>query len=275
VIVDYHMHLRAPRERGSEPLVHTIEAVERFVERALDRGVDEIGFTEHVYYFRQTRRIWYLPYHLERCSYDLDAYVEVLLEARGRGLPVKLGLELDHVAERQDELAGLVAPYPWDFLLGSVHEVLDVAVDQRPGIWERLSVEEVWRRYVRSVLELAGSGHVDVMSHPDLAKIYGRRPGPPVLAELHEELARGLAGAGVAAEVSTAGLRKPVGEIYPSDGLLHELGRHGVPITTASDAHEPHLVGEDFERALELVRGAGYETVSVFDRRERRQEAIG
>jgi histidinol-phosphatase (PHP family) len=255
--------------------VHTIEAVERFVERALERGVDEIGFTEHVYYFRQTRPIWYLPYHLERCSYDLDAYAEVLLEARGRGLPVKLGLEIDHVAERQDELAGLVASYPWDFLLGSVHEVLDVAVDQHPGIWERLSVEEVWRRYVRSVLELAGSGHVDVMSHPDLAKIYGRRPGPPVLAELHEELARGLAGAGVAAEVSTAGLRKPVGEIYPSDGLLHELGRHGVPITTASDAHEPHLVGEDFDRALELVRGAGYETVSVFDRRERRQEAIG
>jgi histidinol-phosphatase (PHP family) len=275
VIVDYHMHLRAPREGGSEPLVHTIEAVERFVERALERGVDEVGFTEHVYYFSQTRRIWYLPYHLERCSYDLDGYVEVLLEARGRGLPVKLGLEIDHVPARQDELAGLVAPYPWDFLLGSVHEVLDVAVDQRPGIWERLSVEEVWRRYVRSVLELAGSGHVDVMSHPDLAKIYGRRPGPPVLAELHEELARGLAGAGVAAEVSTAGLRKPVGEIYPSDGLLHELRRHGVPITTASDAHEPHLVGEDFERALELVRGAGYETVSVFDRRERRQEAIG
>jgi histidinol-phosphatase (PHP family) len=125
------------------------------------------------------------------------------------------------------------------------------------------------------VLELASSGHVDVMSHPDLAKIYGRRPGPPVLADLHEELARGLAGAGVAAEVSTAGLRKPVGEIYPSDGLLHALARHGVPITTASDAHEPHLVGEDFDRALELVRGAGYETVSVFDRRERRQEAIG
>jgi histidinol-phosphatase (PHP family) len=275
VIVDYHMHLRAPKTGGSEPLEHTLDAVERFAERALERGVDEIGFTEHVYYFRQTRAVWHLPYHLERCSRDLEAYVTVLLDARARGLPVKVGLEVDHAPGRQDELAELLAPYPWDFLLGSVHEVLDLAVDQEPGIWERHSVEEVWRRYVRSVLELAGSGHVDVMSHPDLAKIYGRRPDPAVLEELHEELARGLAAAGVAAEVSTAGLRKPVGEIYPSEGLLAAFARHEVPITTASDAHEPHLVGEDFDRALELVRRAGYTTVSVFDRRERRQEAIG
>lgn len=275
MIVDYHLHLRGPKARGSEPLEHTLAAVERYAERALERGVDEIGFSEHVYYFRQTRAAWHLPYHLERCTYDLDAYVGVLQEARARGLPVKLGLELDHAPGRQDELAGLIAPYPWDFLLGSVHEVLDHAVDQEPGVWERLPVDEVWRRYVRSVLELAGSGHVDVMSHPDLAKIYGRRPAPAVLAELDEELARGLAAAGVAAEVSTAGLRKPVGEIYPSDSLLAAFARHGVPITIASDAHEPRLVGEDFDRALELVRGAGYGTVSVFDRRERRQEAIG
>jgi len=275
VIVDYHMHLRAPKVRGSEPLDHTLEAVERFVARALDRGVDEIGFTEHVYYFRQTRAVWHLPYHLERCSFDLDAYVDVLLEARACGLPVKVGLELDNAPGRQDELAELLAPYPWDFLLGSVHEVLDIAVDQEPGIWELLPVDEVWRDYARSVLELAGSGHVDVMSHPDLAKIYGRRPDPPVLEELYEELARGLAAAGVAAEVSTAGLRKPVGEIYPSDGLLEAFARYGVPITIASDAHESQLVGEDFDRAIELVRAAGYATISVFDRRKRRQEELG
>jgi histidinol-phosphatase (PHP family) len=275
VIVDYHMHLRAPKENGSEPLLHTTETLERFVERASERGVDEIGFTEHVYYFEQTRPVWVLPYHLERCAYDLDAYVSVVVAAKERGLPVKLGLEVDHAPGRQDELAELLAPYPWDFLLGSVHEVLDVAVDQRPGIWEQMTVDEVWRKYIRSVLELAASGHVDVMSHPDLAKIYGRRPSPPVLDELHEELAEGIAAAGVAVEVSTAGLRKPVGEIYPSEGLLRAFARRGVPITTAADAHEDHLVGEDFDRALELVRRVGYDTVSVFDRRKRRQAQLG
>ncbi len=275
MIVDYHMHLRAPREGRSEPLRHTAEAIDRFVERAAERGVDEIGFTEHVYYFRETRGIWLLPYHLERCEHELDAYVGVILDAKERGLPVKLGLEVDHVPGRQDELAELIAPYPWDFLLGSVHEVLDTAVDQRPGIWEQMTVEEVWRGYVRSVVALAGTGHVDVMSHPDLAKIYGRRPSPSILEPLYEVLAAGVAEAGVAIEVSTAGLRKPVGEIYPAEQLLQAFRAREVPITIAADAHEPHLVGEDFDLALDLVRRVGYDTVSVFEARQRRQEPLG
>jgi histidinol-phosphatase (PHP family) len=255
--------------------VHTREAIERFVERAAERGIDEIAFTEHVYYFVQTREIWNLPYHLERCVHDVEAYVGAVLDAKRDGLPVKLGLEIDKVPGRQDRLAELVAPYPWDVLLGSVHEVLEVAVDQAPGVWERLSVEEVWRGYVRSVVELASSGAVDVMAHPDLAKIYGRRPEPAVLGELHEEFAAGLAAAGVAAEISTAGLRKPVGEIYPSEDLLGAFRRHGVPVTLASDAHEAHLVGEDYDRALDLARRVGYDTVSVLDGRKRRQVELG
>jgi histidinol-phosphatase (PHP family) len=274
MIVDYHMHLRGPKQGAHEPLVHTVEAIERFVERAAQRGVDEIAFTEHVYYFSQTRDVWFLPYHLERCRFDLEAYVGAVLEARDRGLPVKLGLEVDHAPGRQDELAAVLEPYPWDLLLGSMHEVIDDPIDQRPGIWQRLSVEDVWRHYVDGVCELAASGHVDVMSHPDLAKIYGLRPEPDVLAELHAAFAEGIARAGVAVEVSTAGLRKPVGEIYPSEDLLRAFHARGVPITLASDAHEAHLVGEDYGQALDLVRRVGYRTVTVFEDRKPRQEPI-
>src|SRR5213078_1913110 len=125
VIVDYHMHLRDPDERVD----HTVEAAERYVETAAARGVDEIGFSEHVYYFRQTRDSWTVPYCTERCVHDLDTYVDAVLEAKRQGLPVKLGLEVDYVGEGQDELAAVLAPYPWDYLLGSVHYLGDHAVD--------------------------------------------------------------------------------------------------------------------------------------------------
>jgi histidinol-phosphatase (PHP family) len=276
MIVDYHLHLRRPKdETGAEPLEHTVGAVERFVEAAGRLGVDELGFTEHVYYFRQTREIWHLPYHLERCIHDLDAYVGAVLEAKRRGLPVKLGLEVDRVPDRQDELAELIAPYPWDFLLGSVHEVLEVAVDQEPGIWERLPVDEVWRSYFASLCDLARSGHADVMAHPDLAKIYGDFPPDGVAQELYGQAAEAFAEGGVAAEISTAGLRKPVGEMYPAPGFLEACRRRDVPITIASDAHEPRLVGYELARAVELARRTGYETVTVFDGRRSRQEPLG
>lgn len=276
MIVDYHMHLRGPAgPDGAEPLVHTLDAVERYVEAAAARGVDEIAFTEHVYYFRQTRDVWHIPYHLERCVHDLDAYVDVVVEARRRGLPVRLGLEVDRVGERQERLTERLAPYPWDVLLGSVHEVRELPIDLEPGVWGELPVETVWREYFAALCELAGSGHVDVIAHPDLAKIYGRRPGAAVVAELHERAAEELAAAGVAVEISTAGLRKPVGELYPDEQFLRALRERGVPITIASDAHGSERVGESFERALELARRVGYETVSAFDGRRRRQEPLG
>jgi histidinol-phosphatase (PHP family) len=251
------MHLRDPEER----IDHTVGGIERFVEVAAERGVDEIGFTEHVYYFTSTRALWSVPYLFERCVYDLDAYVDAILEAKGQGLPVKLGLEVDYVGERQDELAALLDPYPWDYLLGSVHWLGQVAVDMQPGVWAEASVDGVWARYMSALAELAASGHVDVLAHPDLAKIFGQRPQRIEYPALD----------GVALEISTAGLHKPVGELYPDAEML--AGRP--PITLASDAHVPANVGRDFDRALEHARAAGYETVTVFHGRQGRQEPLG
>jgi histidinol-phosphatase (PHP family) len=275
MIVDYHMHLRGPAEGREGPIEHTVEAVERFAEQAAASGVDEIGFTEHVYYFRELDRFVEHPYQRSRLGHDLDAYCDAVLEGKRRGLPVKLGLELDWVPERAAELADLLAPYPWDFLLGSVHIVEGEAVDMEPGLWERLSVEDVWSRYFEAVGELAASGLVDVLAHLDLVKIFRRRPASSAVAAHHAAAAAAVGRAGVAVEVSTAGLRKPVGELYPAPELLARCREHGAAATLASDAHVAGDVGRDFPAALELLQGAGYDTVTVFDGRRARQEPLG
>ena len=257
MIVDYHMHLRDPDER----IDHTIEGIERFVETAVARGVGEIGFTEHVYYFRQTRELWTRPYETERCVYDLDTYCDAICEAKRMGFPVKLGLEVDYVGPEQARLAELLEPWPWDFLLGSVHTIDGLAVDQAPGIWAELPIDEVWRRYFSALADLAASGHVDVLGHPDLVKIFGRRPRRIEYPDL----------GGIVLEISTAGLHKHVGELYPDPPML---AGHP-PITLASDAHTPQDVGRDFDQALALARAAGYETVTVFDRRTAYQTRLG
>ena len=267
MIVDYHMHLR-DRDEEERAGHYTAERAELYVGRAHELGIDEIGFSEHVYHFEPTRALWDIPWMLERCTDDLDEYVDAVLEVKRRGLPVKLGLEVDYFPGVEERLAELLAPYPWDYLLGSVHYVDGHAVDQLPGLAEELGPAQAWASYVDRLTRLAASGLVDVLAHPDLVKIFGHRRVWD-WSGLVEALD------GVCLEISTAGLRKPVGELYPDRGFLDACRRHEVPVTTASDAHEPAIVGEDVGRAVELARSAGYETVSVFDGRVRRQEPLG
>jgi histidinol-phosphatase (PHP family) len=271
LIVDYHMHLRDPEER----IDHTVEAVERFVEQAGKRGIDEIGFTEHIYYFEQTRRFWTETYQLERCVYDLDRYVEAVAEGKRRGLPVKLGLEVDYAPGSERELADLLAGYPFDYLLGSVHFVDGFAVDSEPGLVEKLGPEEAWRRYFVWLRNAARSGLFDSLSHPDLVKHHGPRARPESVVWLHEETADAIDAAGVCIEVSSAGLHKPVGELYPDQQLLTACHERGVPITLASDAHVPQNVGRDLDRAIAYAREGGYETVTVYEARNAHQEPLG
>jgi histidinol-phosphatase (PHP family) len=275
VIVDYHMHLRGPSNGHEGPVEHTTEAVERYVEAARDRGVDEIGLTEHVYYFRQFDALVEHPNQRDKIGHELETYVDAVVEAKSRGLPVKLGLELDYFPGREAEVAELLAPYPWDYLLGSVHILEGEAVDVEPGVWARLPVAEVWRRYFVALRGLARSGLVDVLAHPDLVKIFDRRPAAEEIEFMREETVDAIEASGVAVEVSTAGLRKRVGELYPAPDFLQACRERGVDVTLASDAHVEGDVGRDFDRALELLDETGYETVTVFDRRARRQDPLG
>ncbi len=271
MIVDYHMHLRDPEER----IEHTPQAVEHYVETAVARGIDEIGFAEHVYYFEQTKQLWTEGYMLERCKYDLEAYVGAVVTAKEAGLPVKLGLEVDYFPGTEPGLASLLAGYPFDYMLGSVHFVDGFPVDQEPGLVEKLGPGEAWRRYFVWLRNAARSGLFDSLSHPDLVKHHGPRAEVEAVAWMHEETADAIEAAGVCVEVSSAGLRKPVGELYPDPELLEGCHRRNVPITLASDAHVPQDVGRELDRAVEHARGAGYETVTVFEGRERRQEQLG
>src|SRR2546430_12410608 len=168
------VHLR--NERGE--IAHDTRAVDPFVESARAAGVDEIGFTEHIYYFKQTRSLWTVPYHTERCLSDIEAYVSAVVTARDRGLPVKLGLEVDYVPGREEETRELLAPYPWDYLLGSLHYIGGLGVDNEPRLVDAVGVEEAWRVYFEALAAAARRGLFDSLSHPDPGKDFGAPAGP-------------------------------------------------------------------------------------------------
>jgi histidinol-phosphatase (PHP family) len=155
----------------------------------------------------------------------------------------------------------------------------DRAVDHEGwDIWEASGdPDSVWRGYFEALAEAARSGLFDVMAHPDLVKVWGRgRPRPERDPRFYYELALdGIAESGIAVEVSTAGLRKPVGELYPAPAFLEMVLDAGNPIALSSDAHVPGDLGAGYDAAVELLTGLGVGELCVFDRRRRRLEPLG
>jgi histidinol-phosphatase (PHP family) len=286
-VLDYHLHLWPHGTRASQP---TLEQLAMYCERAAAAGVSEIALTEHLFRFRQADAVlrdWWQSepdpalraqmagYWDDHVSADLDVYVEAVLEAKAAGLPVLLGLEVDHYAGRMDDVARVLAGYPFDVLLGSVHWIggwgFDILED--PVVmaeWDHRSIEATWDGYTEALEELAASRVCDVLAHPDLPKVSGRRPAVP--DEWYERMAEAAASSGMAAEVSSAGWRKPVDEAYPAPALLSRFHKRDVPVTTASDAHGLPDVAGRVDDLRALLAEAGYETLAGF--RDRRRYVV-
>jgi histidinol-phosphatase (PHP family) len=277
-LTDYHVHLR-PDDPGTEAADYFTERnLARFVERAREQGIEELGFSEHVYRFREALEVWRHPFWVEQAVDRLDDYVEFLLAMRDAGYPVKIGIELDYVRGREEELAALLEGRPFDYVVGSVHFIAERAVDHEGyDAWRESAPGEVWREYFEAVGDAAATGLFDVLAHLDLVKVWGAgRPAPPEpLTTYYASAMSAIRVADVAIELSTAGLRKPVGEMYPSPDLLAMCLAAGTPVSLSSDAHVPEHVGFAYDRAVETLRALGVDQVAVFEGRTRRLEPLG
>ncbi len=288
-MLDYHLHLWPHGQRESTP---TIEQVAAYCERAGAAGVTEIALTEHLFRFSQAdellRGFWddepkaalresMLRYWDDHAHADLDEYVSCVEEAKKAGLPVVLGLEVDYYRDRMSEVASLLDGYPFDVLLGSVHWIgawrFDDLVDPASmDEWSARDVDRAWDDYVSAMEELAASGVCDVLAHPDLIKVTGRRHSQP--EECWDRLTEAAVRSEMAAELSSAGCRKPVGQFYPDQGLLKRLVDRGVPLTTASDAHGLADVADRAAQMADLLSQMKVETLRGFRRREPREMPV-
>jgi len=277
VLTDYHVHLR-PDAPGTTAERHFTAANARhYRETAQQRGIAELGVSEHIYRFREALDVWDHALWRDSAVDDLDAYCAFVRDETD----LRLGIEADFVPGREERLRTLLEARDWDYVVGSVHFLGDGAhaLDHPDyDIWSQgRSPDEVWAQYFEWLGDAARTGLFDILAHPDLVKHWGEhRPRPDGdLRRFYELAIDGIAESGVAVELSTAGLRKPIGELYPSTGFLEMVLEAGNPVALSSDAHTAEDLGHGYEHAVELLAGMGVGELAVFEGRQRRLEPIG
>jgi histidinol-phosphatase (PHP family) len=256
---DYHMHTVLCR--------HAVGVPTEYAAQAIQRGLTEIGFSEHNPMIRDDYDDWHM---LQR---DFDDYINKVEQARRDhpNLVIKIALEVDYIPGQEDYIRSLAARHPWDYLIGAVHyvsESWDLDNPQKISEWKHRDPFEVWTVYFERMTMAAASGLFDIMAHADLCKkfcFYPKQDYMPLVTQFLKTVKE----ADLAMELNTAGLRKDCREIYPSRSIVELAARHGVPITFASDAHAPGEVGMNFDDAVALARAAGYTQTCRFSGRKR------
>jgi len=254
--IDYHIHTkRCGHARGE---------MSEYVECAIAAGLEEIGFSDHLPFLHKrdtgyTMALEELPHYVEEVS---------SLRKRYPDIRIKLGIEADFFPGQEKAIESLINQYDFDYVLGSVHFIdgwgFDIP-DQKES-WKGKDVNQVYSRYFKLLRQSASVPFFNIIGHPDLVKKFGHRASVSFKEDI-EETARTFQASGVAVEVNTSGLRKPVQEIYPARPLLEAYCRHRVPIVLGSDAHAPDEVGKDFEAAVQLAQDVGYQEALVYEKR--------
>ena len=199
MLTDYHVHLRPDEDDTTAAAYFTEANVDRYLEAAAAAGITELGASEHIHRFTQSLDIWRHPFWVEQAQDDLGSYCDFVAAT-----PLRLGIEMDFVAGREDRIAAVLDAHEFDYVIGSVHFVRDQAVDWEVyDVWDKIAdPDRVWKLYFDTLAEAARTGLYDILAHPDLVKVWGpERPLPERDPRFYYEPAvEAIAEVGVAVE---------------------------------------------------------------------------
>lgn len=247
---------------------HAAGPMEAYVERALELGLREIGFSDH------NPLPGGLAGNVRMDEAELDDYVNDVLYLRDRyrgRIAVKLGIEMDYLEGLEAYCATMIARYPWDYVIGSVH-YLDAQC--RVGSWTKGRAD--YARYLELIRQLGQSGLFDIVAHFDVAKRSGLNPTHREADDIERTLDE-IARAALCMEINTSGFRHPElvqPEPYPSLPIVKKALARGVALTVNSDAHAPGQVGLQFPEIEAWLVEHGCRELARFDRRQRTSYAL-
>ncbi len=261
-MIDYHIHTKLCR--------HAVGEIEEYAETAKGSKLLELGFADH---FPLELLDANLSTNVTMAGNQLEGYIASVLSlaANTTNLVIKLGIEVDYLPGREQVTEKLIASYPFDFVIGSIHFLAGWDFTNPVNIkgFKLRDAEKIYTDYFQLLKEMAAADLFDIVGHADVVKKFGHLIDEEAAKEIRREAVDTIKKHGLCVEVNTSGWRAPVAEQYPSRSFLTDCFNRDVPVTLGSDAHSPGDVGKGFPEALVLLKEIGYGQLVTFSKRKR------
>jgi histidinol-phosphatase (PHP family) len=257
-MVDFHTHTYLCGHATGEP--------EQYILKAIEKKIKVFGISDHAPLPDDMRK------GVTMGRGDVESYIDMVLvmkEKHASQIDIKLGFEVDFPMFDSFDMK-YYTDERIDYFIGSCHFIGDwpIDMDESAGEYETRGVNNIVTDYFHNLHEMVESSRYHIIGHIDLFKKFGHRPTKSFSGKI-ESIAKSAARLGVALELNTAGLRKPVKEVYPSMEILKIFSDCNAPVTLGSDAHSPNEVGGDFDSAIDMLRKTGFKKISAFSAKQR------
>lgn len=273
---DYHMHF----EYGD----YNFDWVEGFFFAAKNRGLDEIGISEHSHTFPEFEKLYYDDLILDnsevgefqkiwlktnKFKHTLQEYFDFMNELQKKH-KVKIGIEVCNL-KNQNEVKKILKKWKFDYIIGSVHFINGWGFDASKikSEWNRHNLRQIYEDYTQEIEKLCESKIYDVIGHPFNLKIFKNFPEFDA-TEYYERAANAIKKNNLVVDVNTGTkYRYPIEEITPCEEFMKISAEKNLPIIITSDAHKPEDCGKFCDEAIKYVKNFGYEGTIKFTLRER------
>jgi len=250
---DYHMHSNFSADCDT-PMEATIES-------AINKGLTEICFTEHIDYDYPDPTIVF--------DVDLKKYNEKIVQLQNKYkdvITIKKGIEIGvqpYLLERYNELLNKET---FDFIICSMHTTNKQGLHSGDFFKER-TPEEAYRLYYEELLYCVKHfDHYSVLGHIDLVKRYQALNSNENFHDILKEIFTIIIQKGKGIEVNASGFAYGLGSAMPSEDILklyYDCG--GEIITIGSDAHKPEHVAHRFSEIIDLLEAIGFKYIATFE----------
>ena len=257
---------------------HAEGTSEDMIKAGIQKGLPYIGINDHFPMRYLPDPVPVLEYAMELEEFPMHVQELEVLRKRHEGtIEVKIGAEVDYYEPATVAIVESLEPFldDFDYLYGSVHVVTDWTIDDENFMykWAEVGIDNVYSMYYDALASMARSRLFDVVGHFDLPKKFQNFPTIDVDDKIDAVLDE-VKVAGMVVEVNTAGLRKPVQEIYPSRHILEKILDKQIGITLGSDAHKPEDVGYAFDEAIAMIKAVGFDHVVTFTKRVKQEISL-
>jgi len=230
---------------------------------AREKGLRILGLSEHIFQMTEARpTLQHLPDEGPTLSFS-EYSKAVRAAAQEVAIETRLGLEVDFIPGLNEQIQAFLPGHDWDYLIGSVHEVDGVLIED-DRVTDREEAGARWLRYFTLLREAATCGAFSLVSHPVRMRIENAFL-PPNFDEELEHLAAEAARCDVALEINGY-------DVLRYTNLVRRLARacalHHTPVSVGSDAHYPARVAQAHQHSEEILREAGIHEVRIWRRME-------